>query len=69
VKAIIGGIVLVFFVAYALGMTYEAGKQVGRGGSSGSNIEQAIAGIGISLFLAFYLGQEYPYVELFGWLF
>jgi len=68
VKAIIGVIVLVFFVVYALGMTYEAGKRIGRGGGSGFDIEQAIASIGISLFLAFNLGQEYPYFELFGWL-
>ena len=67
-KAIIGGIVIIFLLAYAFCITYEAGKRAERGGSSGFDIEQAIASIGIAFFLAFHLGQEYPYAQLFGWL-
>jgi cellobiose-specific phosphotransferase system component IIC len=67
IKMTIGGLVIAFFVTYALAATYHVGKEAEKGMSLGSEILQAVISIMIALGVAFSLGQELPYVQLFEW--
>jgi len=68
IQSIIGGAVIGFCVLYALAATYDAGKRSERGGDKTTGVPGAVVTILVALGVAFSLGREAPYLELFGWL-
>ena len=67
VQVILGALVIGFLISYGLSVTYHVGKRAEKGMSLGLEIPQAIICIMIALGIAFSLGQELPYVQMFDW--
>ena len=67
IQVILGVLVIGFLITYALAATHHAGKKAEKGVSAGLEIPQAIISIMIALGVAFSLGQEFPYVQIFDW--
>jgi len=67
IQVTLGVLAIGFLVAYALSATHHAGRKAERGMSAGLEITQAIISIVVAFGIAFSLGQELPYVQLFEW--
>lgn len=67
IQVTLGALVIGFLITYALVLTYHVGKRAEKGMSLGLEIPQAIICIMIALGIAFSLGQELPYVQMFDW--
>lgn len=67
IQVTLGVLAIGFLVAYALSATHHAGRKAERGVSAGLEITQAIIGIMVAVGIAFSLGQELPYVQMFDW--
>jgi len=67
IQVTLGVLVIGFLITYALAATHHAGKKSEKGMSAGLEIPQAIISIVVALGIAFSLGQELPYVQLFEW--